>query len=409
MSSKSKKFAAMSDDALEQSTPDFADADFADILDDLNAELSELDNDKSEDEMIPTVEKTIKGIETRKKASKKVEQIEAALKADDASSNQSELTQQLETLKEKLAQLDKANQILLPVSNTSVSTEFAFVDPDLCDVHPLNTRVLSDHNRVTLASRMASFERQGQQEAALVTPTDNGRYLVVDGAGRLKTWSLLREDNPEKYQGDVFYVRIADIPDADVPALSKTRNESEAMSDWNLAVMYQNMLGNQIYSDLQSLCKGEGLVYKTWAVKIKLADIPKEYISMFVKSAHIPSRFAAKVAGWEKTLSGNAKAKKGLLKLLSNLSNQTQLFLNGKGVAPYPADTGNVNPIIKQIQEYVSQFKTTKAVPKEKPIALSGKNISGTAKKDRNGKFVIKLDKCDDQTFQKIIDSINNL
>ena len=33
---------------------------------------------------------------------------------------------------------------------------------------------------------MASFERQGQQEPALVVEK-NGRYLVVDGAGRLKT------------------------------------------------------------------------------------------------------------------------------------------------------------------------------------------------------------------------------
>ena len=58
---------------------------------------------------------------------------------------------------------------------------------------------------------------------------------------------------------------------------------------------------------------------------------------------------------------------------------------------------------------YVNQFKKTASVPKEKPINISGSKIQGVAKKDRNGKYSIKLDKCDDALFQSILDNINSL
>lgn len=411
--SKTNKFESQNNfDSLDNAKDlNVIDLEFDDVL----KELESFDSEPNKDGLIvnKTVDETREDFRKRTAAIEQAEDIIQDLQEKIASAESNDeieiLKKASQRLESKLAQINKSFELHLPVTNKPVRTKFAIVDPNLCDVHPLNTRVLTDHNRVTLASRMASFKRQGQQEPALVTPTVDGRYLVIDGAGRLKTWKLLREDRPGVYDGDVFYVRIAEIPDDDVSTLSKTRNESEIMSDWNLAVMYQKLLNEKVYPDLKALCEAEGLNYNSWAKKIKLANIPQEYVGIFVQSAHIPSTFASKVTSWEKVIKDNQSAKDGLLKILQDLTKSTKAFLNGKGDAPYPIESGNANALLKQIQDYVNQFKVFKTVPKEKPIDIEGKYITGTAKKDRNGKFFIKLDKCDDATFQKVLANIHEL
>ena len=399
--SKSKKFGQMQDDALLDEATDTLNLD-----DDLEALFNDLATPEKDGPEL--VSNTLAGVKARKKAEAVIEKAQTKLSQSKNEDEVLQLQANIEKLNQALLQYQTQNRLTLP-SGKQVDSEYTMVDPALCIPHSLNTRVLADHNRHTLKQRMASFQRQGQQEPALVTPGENGQYLVVDGAGRLKTWELLREDHPGEYTGDVFFVRIATISNEDVPALSKTRNESEAMSDWNLALVYKSMLDANTYPDLITLCKHEGISYESWKKKMSLVNVPKEYVSLFVKSSHIPSTFASKIVSWDKVIGKNTKAQNGLKSLMNNLAEKTARYLTGAGEAPYPIDKGNANVLIKQIQEFVDQYKPVKAVPKEKPIMISGKNISGTAKKDRNGKFVIKLDKCDDATFQSIMDTIQRL
>ena len=322
------------------------------------------------------------------------------------------LNAQIRKLEKALDESNEQLKLILPVSGYAINTKVSKVKVTQCRPHPLNTRTLSDHNRQTLSSRMTSFRRQGQLEPALAIPCPihNDNYLIVDGAGRLKTWEFLQQDYPGEYDGNVFTIRCADIPEQDIRALSKTRNESEPMSDWNLAQVYQSMIDDGVYADMKTLCEAEGLVYKTWVAKIHLAKVPSKYIDLFVKSADVPKTLPKKVTQWEKLLGRDKSKQKQFNSLLDQMIKETQAFVTGEtDKAPYPIEAGNATVLIKKLNDLVMSFEKKVAIPKEKAIEIDNSALKGTAKKDRNGRYSVKLEKCDDDTFAKILEFLQSL
>lgn len=304
--------------------------------------------------------------------------------------------------------------VTLPTSKQVVRYEPINLDPEKCIAHPLNQRALSDHNRITLKSRIASFKRIGQQEPVLAIVID-GVPNIIDGYGRVKTWLFCREDEPGQFKGNVLKANVIEassvLTNKDIIELSKTANESELLSDWNKAVMYQSMLDMGIYPELKALCEQEGLNYEVWKKTIKLAALPRRYIELFVKTEHIPKTFIRKVSSWEKLLASDKKASKAFFKKLEELTNVVQSFVNGKiDTAPYNLDkTTGVNELIKQLEALLPKPAASKKVAKEKDFKFASSDVAFIGRKARNNTYAIKFDKCSDETFSQILASIKEL
>jgi len=117
------------------------------------------------------------------------------------------------------------------------------------------------------------------------------------------------------------------------------------------------------------------------------------------------------VLRWEKGIANDKKVSTAFDKKLEELTCLVQDFVDGKTTTP-PYDfekAMGINVLTVQLDEIIPKVNSGRKIVKEKDMNFVSKHAKYTSRKSRNNTYTIKFEKCSDETFSKIMDSIADI